>query len=190
MNPKIINFSKKGEIYWIVVFIIIIVIFILVSFTQRGVFDSFTSASDERQCLTLINNIDSIIKNGNLELLRARFNQYCKLREVKINNQQQFVEEIKICNSRAQNIIQQRNFIEENPNICVPCSSIKSSEVISIQLSTIFNNQIEKNSIINEILELNQSNAKQVLQFKIISNNKIVFEIVNSTQSQCITFLN
>ena len=190
MIIKLITPNKKGISSLLIVLIIIIFILLLTLFFQRSITESFVNSSNERQCLTLINNIDSIIRGGNLQSLRTNFNEYCITHETKINNQQQFIQEIIKCNNRAQRMLNQRRFLEENPQICIPCSLIQSSSYINIQITEIFRNQENSNNIENQIFELRNLNEEQILQFKINNNNKIVFEIKESSNNECINFLN
>ena len=182
--------KKRGLSLPILASLIILIFTMIVIFGISGnIYDLVRENSKERECLTLINNIDRIAVAGNSNELRRRYEEACIISQMNLRNENQFRNEVLRCNSRAQRMINQERFIENSFETCGICSEIKSSFNLNIEVFEIIKNQEERDKIRDSTLRTKIESEEQILQFRIIQD-KILFEIVENQEDVCSGFLN
>ncbi|MFP4401664.1 MAG: hypothetical protein ACLFPL_00385 [Candidatus Nanoarchaeia archaeon] len=182
---------------------IIIIIFLMFFFTTMQSSDKYF---DNQDCISLLSRLDQFGVNQNEQTIQGLINQKCQSNNISIQNQEQLLKEIEICNTKAQVLSNQDTFLSRlnTQSACFICNSITSSS-IQQRISTKDNiediNQyrnIQDSSL--EIINSNNNDEVQRLIFKIEhkhekenSQNKfeISFHLLTQSQnSQCSGFLN
>ncbi|MCH8519557.1 MAG: hypothetical protein LAT82_02275 [Nanoarchaeota archaeon] len=189
MFSKLFNSNRALIVIYLIYLILAGIILILSIWTLSLLNSSTHDFTNEQTCLRTIDNIENVMRSGNIEYLSSLYNEHCKVDEVRIRNEESFKNEIIKCNNRAQRMTLQKDFISNFPNLCIQCSDLR------IETNSIIHfNQIQQlrefNNIETEFLEITiEDDNKNSLIFRII-DNKVQFNILSSQERGCQNFLN
>ena len=182
-NPKGSGLSLSLITNLIIAGIVLLIILLL----SNTLFQTSNNATNNSQCLGILSQLDKLSSNGDNSRIKALFDKSCSPVNKTILNREQFIDELNNCNSKAQIITKQENFLLKNSNLCFPCSLLKSEKNLMINTNELGDDFSNINS--NE-LYLNIENEQELLVF-IVKDEKITFGInSNDASMSCNNFLN
>lgn len=182
------HFSKGSMPISMVVALVLLGVVILFIFLFSGELSDRTNIlTDDNQCLHLLSNLDFYTKNGGLSRVKSLYDKSCLPKNVTITDERRFISELKTCNSKAQRVFNQEEFVSRTSNICIPCNNLVSAIDISIN-SDVLDDDFSNIELTE--LRVGSKDETSILLFR-ISDGKIEFIIVNDKfDTQCDFFFN
>lgn len=163
--------SKKSNISLTTVIrsIILGITLIIVIISSNIILQTSSKTTQETQCLEVLSNLDAFFSTqGTNSRVKALFEETCLPENKTISNTKELKEELSKCNQKAQRIASQREFLSQNPSMCIECSYIKTNTKMSVSTSSLENNKFQ--IISNEIILEDNMDEHKPLYFSIEDN--------------------
>lgn len=181
---SIIKTKKQALAFGVILSSVILgITLILILILNSSIFENVSILSDERKCTEFLSNLDRISQVQDQSTVRRLIEESCVMRNPRINSENQLLQELNICNSRAQNLKEQENFIQMRREVCMICAEINTQN--NIRISTQLIPLEQQNNILHSELQIQNTNDINILYFT-IENSNISFQIhTEDTSTPC-----